>query len=251
MLECNGVCIDSFTDPDNCGSCGNVCASGVCVAGDCVGAQGSGHVIIIGHDFKKPRSGMNHLLGNAVFLNFEAFDPVVRVLAYRRHATAEVVAGADAAIDQIALEYGRTWSKTTVNTAAAINTGLATADVLVIYSQDGVLADDAGLVALGDDIALAVNAFLAAQGIVVIMDGEAAHGGTYQVAQAAGLFTAGGRTTVTGQTLDVVAPASSIGANVPLVYLAEQTSVSFDTSESVAVVEAANGQPVVVHRTVF
>jgi hypothetical protein len=35
-LECNGVCIDVVNDESNCGSCGNICATGVpCIAGTC------------------------------------------------------------------------------------------------------------------------------------------------------------------------------------------------------------------------
>jgi len=35
-ILCNGQCTDSLTDPDNCGTCGNVCASGTsCVDGQC------------------------------------------------------------------------------------------------------------------------------------------------------------------------------------------------------------------------
>lgn len=250
LLECNGMCVDSLTDPDHCGTCGNDCPSGICILGDCLGGT-PGHVVIIGHDYRSPREGMNRLLGNSVFLNFESFDPEVRVLSYRFHSTNQVVAGAEQAIDQVATELGRTWSRTVVESAAEINAGLPTADVLLIHSQNGMLADDAELIALGTDISVAVNAFIAAQGIVIVLDGVAPHGGTYQVAQAAGLFTAGGRTTVTGQNLDVVVPGDSVGSNVPLVYAAEQTSVSFDTSENVAVVEAPSGEPVVVHRTVF
>jgi hypothetical protein len=33
--DCDGVCVEVVTDPDNCGACGHVCASGMCVGGSC------------------------------------------------------------------------------------------------------------------------------------------------------------------------------------------------------------------------
>jgi hypothetical protein len=35
-ILCNGTCIDGLSDPNNCGSCGNVCPAGQdCVRGSC------------------------------------------------------------------------------------------------------------------------------------------------------------------------------------------------------------------------
>ncbi len=50
LLECNGTCVDPNVDPDNCGQCGNVCASRQCVSGVCGvgGGAGSGGAAIDG-----------------------------------------------------------------------------------------------------------------------------------------------------------------------------------------------------------
>jgi hypothetical protein len=34
--ECSGECVDTLSDPDNCGGCGNACESGLCAAGSCL-----------------------------------------------------------------------------------------------------------------------------------------------------------------------------------------------------------------------
>ena len=40
--ECQGVCVDTDSDPANCGGCGIACPSGVCLAGVCDGLGGEG-----------------------------------------------------------------------------------------------------------------------------------------------------------------------------------------------------------------
>ena len=39
QILCNGTCIDSATDPENCGNCGIVCESGACSGGACGDSQ--------------------------------------------------------------------------------------------------------------------------------------------------------------------------------------------------------------------
>src|SRR5262249_20044779 len=51
LHACEDGCVDLQTDPDNCGYCGNVCASGICSAGICQGIV-AGHIVLIGHDYK-------------------------------------------------------------------------------------------------------------------------------------------------------------------------------------------------------
>ena len=45
QTACNGTCVDTNTDPFNCGSCGNQCGSGqppCCVQGTCMGPAATG-----------------------------------------------------------------------------------------------------------------------------------------------------------------------------------------------------------------
>ncbi len=56
--------------------------------------------------------------------------------------------------------------------------------------------------------------------------------GTFQILTTALLFTALGRTEVTGQTLAVVAGGDAVAVRVPRTYRAEMASVAFTTLEA-------------------
>src|SRR5262249_32089423 len=113
-LGCRGACIDPLTDPDNCGAGGIACSSGICEQGKGGGAA-TGHLVVMGHDYVKTRTGMNRLLGNAVFL---ARAPDVTVATYAGGAMPAGVTGANAAIDQVAREIGRAWRNVPVDAAS-------------------------------------------------------------------------------------------------------------------------------------
>ena len=84
-----------------------------------------------------------------------------------------------------------------------------------------------------------------------MLDGGGQNGGTYQVLAPSGLFTATARTSITGQTVSVVAPADAVASGVSLQYVAPSISVSFTTAEATQVVRATSGEPVVVHVPIF
>ena len=64
---CDGTCTDVTTAPSDCGSCGHVCASGICVAGQCAGEL-AGHIVAIGHDYQQRNAAMARVIGNAAAL---------------------------------------------------------------------------------------------------------------------------------------------------------------------------------------
>jgi len=244
LQQCGPVCVDTQTDPHHCGTCPNQCASGICEAGMCADVT-SGHVVVIGHDYRASSSGMRRLVGNAVFL---ALGNPVEVLAYEGDARSNEITGTDQAVDQVAGETGRSWNKTVAATADSVPYLLQFADVFLVYSQSQ--ATDAALLALGDAWQVALDTFARTGGVVIVLDGGGSHAGTYQLLAASGLFSASARTVETGQTLMLSAATDSIATNVPVIYNAPAVSVGFDTAQATQVVTAPDGKPVVVHRAV-
>lgn len=243
-MICDGRCIDVRRDPDHCGACGNVCASGICIDGECSEAL-AGHVVVVGHDYASSRRGMNRIAGNAVFL---ARGNPVEVLVWEGGSTAASRTGTDAAIQQVALALGRSWSRVLAADAGKVPFQLASADVFLVYAQQS--GSDAALRALGASWATALDSFVRRGGVVVLFETSAmSHAGGWQILDEAGLFEASGRTETTGSIITVTAPADAVALSVPLSYAAERTSVRFDTTETVVVARDATG-PVVVHRTV-
>ncbi|MEM1417949.1 MAG: hypothetical protein AAGH15_23835 [Myxococcota bacterium] len=240
---CGGLCVDTSNDPDNCGGCAVRCASGLCSMGACT-ATTPGHVVLIGHSYRTSRIGMNRLLGNTVFIPAGA---TVEVLAYEGDAAGAVVRGADAAIDQVAMERGRMWTKTVAATAADIPALLVASDVFLLYSQTR--ATDLELQMLGVDLRTALRTFVNRGGVVAVTDGDGAHAGTWQVLDEALLLEATSRTNVSLATLAVVAPADTIANLVPLAYRGESDTVYFSTAAGTVVVEHPSG-PVAIH-TIF
>jgi len=237
-LGCRGACIDPLSDPDNCGACGIACPSGLCQQGSCMGLP-VGHLVVIGHDYVKARAGMNRLLGNAVFV---ARAPEVTVATYAGRAMPAGVTGANAAIDQVAREIGRSWHNVPVDSASLAAT-LVQAQVLVVYAQDAVPPAD--LDALGAAWSDALTGFFSRGGVVVILEGSA--GETHRVA--GGRFVTDGRTVATGTVLSVSAPRDALAAAVPESYWAEVDTVAFTGTTAPVVVVDGDGNAVVLHQT--
>ena len=230
---CGRQCENLATDPDNCGFCGNPCASGLCSNGQCE-AAGTGRAIVIGHDYLRNRPAMNRILGNAVFL--WPVNPV-RLLVYEGGANATAIAGADAAIAQVANATGR-HAVRTVAAASDVPALLASTDVFLIYGQE--LADDTTLNQLGSDWSAALLAFMTGGGTVVLLDASyAGNSGTCQILAQPGLFQVTRASATTGDVCTVVARGDALSTGLPRTYLCEQNSTSFvvtDLSNNVTVV---------------
>lgn len=239
LVACGRFCIDLTDDPDHCGACYRSCPSGICVDSMCEGAP-AGHIVVIGHDYTANRAGMNRLVGNAVFM---APGSPVRVVTYRADTSGPSATGVDRAVQQVVTERGRRWSPRTAP-AERVPVELATADVFLVYPQTS--ATDAELEALGAAWGTALTVFLERGGVVVVLDGPAAHGGTHQILEAAGLFDAGAMREVSGEMLEVVDPYDPVSLGVPDHYRAEGGSVSFSGIVGDSVV-ADGTAPVVVH----
>ena len=242
LTNCSERCVNLTDDPDNCGGCAIRCGSGLCLGGACQ-LEGVGHVVVIGHDYVVNRTGMNNIIGNSVFLSGD--DPVT-VLTYEGAASPESITGTNFAIDQVANARGRRWTRQ-VAQRGDVAAGLATADTFLIYAQQG--ASDATLLQLGIDWGSTLRTFVNSGHTVVVLDGPSTNNmGTFQILTTALLFTALGRTEVTGQTLSVVAGGDAVAVRVPRSYRAEMASVAFTTLEAVKVIQTMTGEAVVIHK---
>jgi hypothetical protein len=242
---CGRSCANLANDPDNCGTCGNPCANGLCSNGLCE-AAGTGRAIIIGHDYLKNRPAMNRILGNAVFL--WPVNPV-RLLVYEGSANATAIAGADAAIAQVASATGRQFVRTAA-AAADVPTLLASTDVFLIYGQE--LADDTTLVQLSSDWSAALLAFMNAGGTVVLLDAAyAGNSGTCQILAHPTLFQVTRAGSTTGDVCTVVGRGDALATGLPRTYLCEKNSASFvvtDPSNNITAVVQDVDKVVVVRK---
>jgi stigma-specific protein Stig1 len=227
---CGGVCVDESDDPDNCGSCGNVCGSGICYMGVCEGST-DGDIVIIGHDYHSSSSTLSEakVVSNAVFL--PSTNPV-RILSFEHYANATSISNVKSLLGTEATLLGRTLDYTVSVTDADIPSDLTITayDVLLVYDQEAAAPGVLG--PMGSSWASTLSAFTIAGGVVVALDGAA--GTTQEMPQFdtnAGLLAVSAHTVISkGTPLSVVAPGDVIGHGVLSPYAAEFDSVYFTTS---------------------
>lgn len=244
LTDCGGVCVDLTSDPDHCGSCATDCGSGICVASACEAAF-AGHLVVIGHDYERRRSAMSRLLANAVLLS--GASPV-RVIAWQADSTAAAIAGTNGGIDDG--RGARTYTLTVATTPEEVPVLLDTADSFLVYAQQG--ATDAELDALGVMWSVALGQFLDRGGVVVLLDAPSGtNQGTYQILDAAGLFSATATSELVTPRLDTVPGRAGdpVLVGVPLSYRGEQHTVFYSTLDPDAIVRSTSG-PVVFDRTI-
>lgn len=256
LADCGGQCVDTTSDPFNCGACGTFCVSQICQSSMCVGSPAGGGVVFIGHDYSNTPAGTSQarVLSNAVFI--PQFSQL-RVLSYERYALQGAVSHVENILTTAAQQDGRNLTITsTVNDADIPNTlTIQSYAVLLVHDQAG--ATKGALATLGASWQPTLTQFTQQGGIVVVLDGGTGVGEMPQFVTATTLLSVTAQSSVaTGTPLDVVAPGDAVGIGVVSPYSAGNASVSVTTEPSggsvVYVVDPPGdggvGTPVVVHK---
>lgn len=259
LIACGDQCVDTNLNPLHCGRCNNVCPSGICQAGECVGAT-TGHVALFCLNYVgAPRmSAHGVMLGNAVFLPLRS---EVRILAFAQWAPGNTRNPVNAAIQETGLARGRTGVLTTVTDPALITSDLNVRnyDVFLVYEQTA--APAGALAALGANLrtSTVLDSFARAGGVIVVLNGAQGTGEMAEFIRAAGLMEVDGQTAIalddTTTRFFNRAPGDALGINVLSPLSPVPYSCTFDTStapssDTVFVLTDAADAPVVVHRIV-
>jgi len=256
LTACNGQCVDLNIDADNCGSCGNVCPSGICQGGTCVGAN-NGDVVLTCMNYQSAatNSAPNRLLGNAVLLPSRL---QVRILAYTEFASAASRAKVDQHINSAAAAVGRSVVITPLtkytNASAVLN--IANYDEFFIYEQDTAPPGELSTVGAAWHTNSVLDSFSAAGGVVIGLSGGSTEMDEFFTS--AELLDVSDQTVVTGSILYNRTPLDSVGRNVISPFSAPIDSCTFTTSavpdQNTAFVvrdtDDDTGPPVVVHRSI-
>ncbi len=231
-----GCTADIETDPFNCGGCGQVCASGLCAAGACVGAY-AGHIVAIGHDYSESNARMRHVFANAASLGIRAD------LGIAHYAPEGSSAEASSSALRTGLSIlGRPWHAVPLSGPEAL-TSDDPIDVLVI---DPLRGDPAAVAADGAAWRPALDRFLADGGTVILLEGAGSV--TYRFASGAGLYTLAAPTTVSGTPAVIIDAADAVVGHVPSPYLATPVSVAYQGAPE-PVVTTPTGATIVFHLT--
>lgn len=253
--QCPAGCVDLDVDPNNCGGCGKTCATGLCNGGRCRGAK-TGHVVVVGHDYSgaTPTVAASRVLVNAVFLPPK--NPV-RVLAYQQWSEPAAVSSIKAILDAGAAARGRTYAMTVATSLASFRDQLLIDNFEVALVLDQPNAPAGALGVVGSSASLSLDSFSRVGGVVVVLDGGSGVSQMPQFLTASTMLGTSGHTTITGKSVDVVAPSDPIASGVLGPYVSPTRSVSFSvtdppSSSLVTVVsEPVATRPVVLHKTVL
>lgn len=248
LVACRGECISIENDPLNCGACGRICPSNICVARECVGAT-PGDVVLIGHDMSNVLSGSSQakVLTNAV--SIPTTDPI-RILSYESGVPAQTAAAVRSLLGtniKNRLVHFTTASAESLESASLY----ASYDVVLVH---GASAGDPA--ALGGRWSAALQTFTKKGGVFVAIDGGDTD--VPALVDATGLLTVASHSPIANGTQFVISGAGDVvGAQVLSPFAAFGKSVGFlgvpaPSADLTWVVRADDGPglPTVIHKIV-
>ena len=163
LVACRGACISVISDGMNCGACGKICPSNICVDGECMGAT-PGDVVVIGHDYSTARSlsAQARVLANAIAI--PTTDPI-RVLSYEDGASPLAVTEAK----RVAREgvFGRKIQFTRASSASALESATLGTHYDVVLIHDASSGDAS---AVGASWEASLGGFTVKGGVVIALD---------------------------------------------------------------------------------
>lgn len=257
LVDCHGVCVDTVSDPLNCGACDNVCPSLLCSNSKCDGTV-AGHIVVFGHDYQGNVSGAQRkALQNAALL---ARGTNIRVRSYEQYANATAATQVKNIITAAAQAQGRTAAITVATQSSDIDTTMSVAntDVLVVYDQ--VNAPAATLGGLGAGWASALSTFTHDGGIVLVLDGQGGANPQMPAFLTSSLLldVVSDTPIPVGTPLTDVASQDAVGQGLVSPYGAGQNSVHFACNEPNGgavtyvvtnnAIDATSPPPVIIHK---
>ena len=230
-------------DPNNCGACGNVCASGLCYSGVCADDR-AGNIFVIGHTYKTANQALYRVLGNALAT---APNKNINVTVYVGGASSLQRSAVSNAVSYGAGYMGYRATKTLATNPVAVQGLLPTSDVLVIGPQ--AQASNAELDSINAQWQFPIDDFLRRGGVVVVLDGPSANNSTTArvIAHHLPLTRA---TVAPGATATVSTPTSAAVGGVPMLFALGE-SVGYAPSGYEDSVTSESGHAVVVHRAYY
>jgi hypothetical protein len=244
LVACRGACIPVASDGDNCGACGKICPSNICIDGECQGAL-AGDVVVLGHEYASSwsTSAQAKMIANAV--SIPTTDPI-RVLAFDGD---HLGAAAERALIAASVKF-RGVSYTTANDAALEATDLARKyDVVLVHGAGSAPSE------LGARWSSALETFTKKGGVVVALDDGKSD--MPALLTASGLLAIEGHTSLAAGTQVVVAkPNDAVGTQVLSPFAPFGASVGFfgvQSSSDVTIVAHTNDDaafPTAIHRFV-
>ena len=222
---CAGSCTDLDNDPAHCGSCGNVCQSGYCFQGSCVGGT-FGHVVLMCIDYQETArsSPIQRLLGNAVFLPGAR---LARILAFDGFTPTTLRDNVDLTLTWAAGEGGESYRLTHESDPNEIPNRLTIEnfDTFLVYSQPDATSGQLG--SFGAAWKSQINTFVDDGGTVVVLSG----GQMKEFIGQAGLLSVSAETGVMGVPLFNRTPTDAVGINVLSPFQARANTCRFTTSD--------------------